>query len=208
MLIFATFLQCSTSRRMRVLPSPVPLPTASMLAALSTGFCIIRCLCGFTHTYTSALCSGTCNITESCACAGARVASPTPVPVPTVLVAPADTEKPKLLGGLLTKKTLNTFPTPEPTPEETPAPNTPTLGELLKNKTPAATPVETVLVPITSTVPAVAVSGKTLYSTKLIPCRACSCSLKIRGGGGVGGGCVALELMRQKCFRCASLLVS
>ena len=94
--------------------------------------------------------------------AGARVASPTPVPAPTVLVAetPADTEKPKLLGGPLAKKTLNTFPTPEPTPKETPAPDTPTVKELLKHKTPAATPVETVLVPIATTVPAVAVSGK------------------------------------------------
>ena len=78
-----------------------------------------------------------------------------------VAETPADTEKPKLFGGLLTKKlTLNTFPTPEPTPKETPAPDNPTLQELFKKKTPAATPVQTVLVPITTTVPAAAVSGK------------------------------------------------
>lgn len=90
------------------------------------------------------------------------MASPVPVPAPTVLVAetPADIEKPKLFGGLLNKKTLNTFPTPEPTPEETPAPDTPTLKELLKHRTPAAAPVETVLVPTATTVPAVAVSGR------------------------------------------------
>ena len=56
-----------------------------------------------------------------------------PAPVPTVLVAetPAATEMPKLLGGLLAKKTLNTFATPEATPAETPASDTPTLKEIL-----------------------------------------------------------------------------
>lgn len=56
-----------------------------------------------------------------------------PVPVPTVLVTepPVTPEQPNLLGGLLKKKTLNTFPTPEPTPMKTPAPDTPTLKELL-----------------------------------------------------------------------------
>ena len=63
--------------------------------------------------------------------AGARVASPVPVPTVLVTEVPATSEKPKLIGGLLAKKTLNTFPTPEPTPKKTPAPDTPTLKELL-----------------------------------------------------------------------------
>lgn len=63
--------------------------------------------------------------------AGARVASPVPVPTVLVTEAPATAEKPQLFGGLLKKKTLNTFPTPEPTPEETPAPDASTLKELL-----------------------------------------------------------------------------
>ena len=150
-----------------------------VLAMLLLLFCFTQGhVCGFAFTCASACNMDACGAVDWFDCltayswywvtltlllhAGARVASPTPVPVPTVLVTetPADTEKPKLLGGLLTKKTLNTFPTPEPPTQETPAPDTPTLEELLKKKTPAATPVESVFVPITTTVPAVAVSGK------------------------------------------------
>ena len=76
-----------------------------------------------------------------------------------VAKAPANTEKPKLFGGLLPKTTLSTFPAPQPTPKKTPAPTHPTLKELLVSKAPAVTPVRTVLVPVTTTVPAVAVSG-------------------------------------------------
>ncbi|KAL3143673.1 hypothetical protein ABBQ38_002468 [Trebouxia sp. C0009 RCD-2024] len=104
------------------------------------------------------------------AVSGARVVSPVPVPTVLVTEAPVTPEQPTLLGGLLHKKTLNTFPTPEPTPMKTPAPDTPTLKELLLKDKPKteltavpmeeATPVETVLVPVTTTVPAVAVSGK------------------------------------------------
>ena len=66
-----------------------------------------------------------------CYSSGAREVSPTPVPTVLVAETPATTKMPKLLGGLLAKKTLNTFPTPEATPAETPAPDTPTLKELL-----------------------------------------------------------------------------
>ncbi|KAL0021766.1 hypothetical protein WJX79_006520 [Trebouxia sp. C0005] len=122
------------------------------------------------------------------AVSGARVVSPSPeaVPVATVLVpAPTPTatiQGHKLLDSLVTKFPLNTFSTPTPTPEETSAPSVPTLKELLLHETPSATealfspatedlkelllketpaasPVETVLVPATTTVPAVAVSG-------------------------------------------------
>ena len=63
--------------------------------------------------------------------AGARMVSPAPVHTVLVAETPAATHKPKLFGGQLTKKTVNTFPTPEPTPKKTPAPDTPTLKELL-----------------------------------------------------------------------------